>query len=64
MATTELTEKQIGYLNELANGAADLPVRPSSTLRDMGLVEKTEATSRGRGYVNVRLTDAGRDAIA
>lgn len=59
-----LTDNQRKWLQSLVDGQPSLPIRPFSSLRDLGFVVKADGQSGQRGYTNASITDAGRAALA
>ncbi|UUV43181.1 helix-turn-helix DNA binding domain protein [Rhodobacter phage RcCWillis] len=60
----QLTEKQTAVLTSLLSGPGNIPAVHAGKLKAAGYVESTGDTSGARGFANVRITDAGRAAIA
>ena len=60
----ELSESQRSALTNLLGGPVNIPAVHTGKLSAAGLVELTGEGSGRRGYANVRLTDAGRAALA
>ena len=57
-----LTESQTAALRGLLTGPGNIPAVHTGKLVEAGLVEKTGVGSGQRGYANVQLTAAGREA--
>jgi hypothetical protein len=60
----ELSPSQKSALVSLQPGPGNIPAVHTGKLSAAGLVELTGEGSGRRGYANVRLTDAGRAALA
>lgn len=59
-----LTDNQRKWLTALTSGEGALPIKPFSSLRDLGLVTATGKPSGRRGYTSAELTEKGRAAAA
>ena len=59
-----LSESQRNALNGLLSGPANIPAVHAGKLKDAGYIESTGEASGQRGYANVKITAAGRAAVA
>ena len=59
-----LSESQRSVLIGLLSAPANIPAVHAGKLKDAGYVESTGYPSRQRGYANVKITAAGRAAVA
>lgn len=59
-----MTDKQKAALQSIASGSGNLALVHFSKLRYMEFVESSGQAAGQRGYVNAKITDAGRAALA
>jgi len=59
-----LTPTQITNLRSIESSAGSIPSINAAKLASAGLVEKTGEKATGRGFSHVRITEAGKQALA
>lgn len=64
MSSTTVTESQRAVLQGLLTSPGNIPAIHAGRLKEAGLVESTGEASGQRGYANVKITAAGRQAVA